>query len=188
MIDLGWLGQIAFTWEFFLAVLSIVLIDLVLAGDNAIVIALAARNLPRHLQYKAIFWGTFGAIAVRSAMTPIRASIAGAIAAIFMCQVFVNVGMVIGIMPVTGIPLPFMSHGGASLVSLAIGLGIVHRQAEDDEALLGIALLQRVQAGHAGPARPAPRRPKVNDRGYRRLQNGLFKGRVGYMNGFINHR
>ena len=40
-------------------------------------------------------------------------------------QVFVNVGMVIGIMPVTGIPLPFISHGGASLVSIAIGLGII---------------------------------------------------------------
>ena len=51
------------------ALLAIVLIDLVLAGDNAIVIALAARNLPSHLQKKAIVWGTFGAIAVRSLMT-----------------------------------------------------------------------------------------------------------------------
>ena len=51
------------------ALLAIILIDLVLAGDNAIVIALAARNLPRHLQRKAIVWGTAGAIIVRSAMT-----------------------------------------------------------------------------------------------------------------------
>jgi YjbE family integral membrane protein len=51
------------------ALLAIILIDLVLAGDNAIVIALAARNLPAHLQRKAILWGTFGAIAVRSLMT-----------------------------------------------------------------------------------------------------------------------
>lgn len=51
------------------ALLAIILIDLVLAGDNAIVIALAARNLPQHLQKKAILWGTVGAIAVRSAMT-----------------------------------------------------------------------------------------------------------------------
>jgi len=51
------------------ALLAIVLIDLVLAGDNAIVIALAARNLPSHLQKRAIVWGTFGAIAVRSVMT-----------------------------------------------------------------------------------------------------------------------
>ncbi len=36
MIDLGWLGHIAFSWEFFVAVASIVLIDLVLAEDNAV--------------------------------------------------------------------------------------------------------------------------------------------------------
>ena len=51
------------------ALMAIVLIDLVLAGDNAIVIALAARSLPKHLQKKAIVWGTVGAIVVRSAMT-----------------------------------------------------------------------------------------------------------------------
>ena len=51
------------------ALLAIILIDLVLAGDNAIVIALAARSLPAHLQRKAIVWGTVGAIVVRSAMT-----------------------------------------------------------------------------------------------------------------------
>ena len=48
---------------------TIILIDLVLAGDNAIVIALAARNLPPPLQKKAIMWGTVGAIVVRSVMT-----------------------------------------------------------------------------------------------------------------------
>lgn len=51
------------------ALLAIILIDLVLAGDNAIVIALAARSLPAHLQKKAIVWGTVGAIVVRSVMT-----------------------------------------------------------------------------------------------------------------------
>ncbi|WP_298930610.1 TerC family protein [uncultured Ramlibacter sp.] len=51
------------------ALLAIVLIDLVLAGDNAIVIALAARSLPKEHQKKAIVWGTVGAIVVRSAMT-----------------------------------------------------------------------------------------------------------------------
>jgi len=51
------------------ALLAIILIDLVLAGDNAIVIALAARSLPAHLQKKAILWGTVGAIGVRSLMT-----------------------------------------------------------------------------------------------------------------------
>ena len=50
------------------ALLAIVLIDLVLAGDNALVIGLAARNLPRQAQRKVIFWGTFVAIAVRALM------------------------------------------------------------------------------------------------------------------------
>ena len=51
------------------ALLAIVLIDLVLAGDNAIVIALAAKSLPAHLQKKAIVWGTVGAVVVRAVMT-----------------------------------------------------------------------------------------------------------------------
>ena len=57
------------TTEFLSALAAIVLIDLVLAGDNAIVIALAARNLPKAQQRKAILWGTVGAIAVRSSLT-----------------------------------------------------------------------------------------------------------------------
>ena len=55
--------------EFFSALLAIIMIDLVLAGDNAIVIALAARNLPPTQRQKAIVWGTVGAIVVRTAMT-----------------------------------------------------------------------------------------------------------------------
>lgn len=58
-----------FSPEFLSALAAIVVIDLVLAGDNAIVIALAARNVPKHLQKKAIAWGTIGAIVVRSSMT-----------------------------------------------------------------------------------------------------------------------
>jgi YjbE family integral membrane protein len=58
-----------FSTPWWTALLAIILIDLVLAGDNAIVIALAARNLPPHLQKKAIMWGAFGAIAVRTVMT-----------------------------------------------------------------------------------------------------------------------
>ncbi len=58
-----------FSPEFMSALAAIVVIDLVLAGDNAIVIALAARNVPKHLQKKAIAWGTIGAIVVRSSMT-----------------------------------------------------------------------------------------------------------------------
>ena len=47
------------------------------------------------------------------------------VAAMLLFQLVVNVGMVIGIMPITGIPLPFISHGGASLISIALALGIL---------------------------------------------------------------
>ena len=58
-----------FSVNWWSALAAIILIDLVLAGDNAIVIALAARRLPAQLQRRAIIWGTVGAIVVRSAMT-----------------------------------------------------------------------------------------------------------------------
>jgi YjbE family integral membrane protein len=47
------------------AFLAIILIDIVLAGDNALVIGMAANRLPVHLRRKAIFWGSFGAVAIR---------------------------------------------------------------------------------------------------------------------------
>jgi YjbE family integral membrane protein len=58
-----------FSIEFFTALLSIVVIDLVLAGDNAIVIGLAARKLPKDQQKKVIIWGTIGAIIIRAIAT-----------------------------------------------------------------------------------------------------------------------
>ena len=57
-----------FSAAFLSALFAIVLIDLVLAGDNALIIGLVARNLPRQTQRKVIFWGTFGAIAARGLM------------------------------------------------------------------------------------------------------------------------
>ncbi len=48
-----------------LAVGQIILIDILLGGDNAIVIAMACRNLPRHHRIRGILWGTFGAIGIR---------------------------------------------------------------------------------------------------------------------------
>ena len=56
---------------------------------------------------------------------PFGMMFASGLASMILFQVVVNLGMVIGIMPITGIPLPFISHGGASLISLAIGLGIL---------------------------------------------------------------
>lgn len=61
--------------EFLSALAAIVLIDLVLAGDNAIVIALAARNLPAALQRRAVIWGCLGAVAVRACMTLVVVSL-----------------------------------------------------------------------------------------------------------------
>jgi YjbE family integral membrane protein len=57
-----------FSAAFFSALLAIVLIDLVLAGDNALIIGLVARNLPKESQRQVILWGTFGAIAIRALM------------------------------------------------------------------------------------------------------------------------
>lgn len=51
--------------------------------------------------------------------------LAGGLAAIFLAQAGINIGMNLGVAPITGIPLPFVSYGGASLISLAFGLGLV---------------------------------------------------------------
>ena len=51
--------------EFWIAVGQIILIDILLGGDNAVVIALASRRLPEAQRKQAIFWGMFGAIALR---------------------------------------------------------------------------------------------------------------------------
>jgi len=58
-----------FSAEALSALIAIIIIDLVLAGDNAIVIALVARGLPQHLRRKTIIWGTVGAVGIRAAMT-----------------------------------------------------------------------------------------------------------------------
>lgn len=56
---------------------------------------------------------------------PFGVAFASGMASMLLFQLVVNVGMVIGIMPITGIPLPFVTHGGASLISLALGLGVL---------------------------------------------------------------
>jgi YjbE family integral membrane protein len=55
--------------QFWAALLTIIGIDIVLSGDNAVVIALASRSLPAHQRKKAIFWGSFAAIAMRVTLT-----------------------------------------------------------------------------------------------------------------------
>jgi len=67
--DFGWLGWISFDWTFVSALLSIILIDLVLAGDNAVVIALAVRNLPGKQKRWGIILGAGAAVLLRVVCT-----------------------------------------------------------------------------------------------------------------------
>ena len=59
------------------------------------------------------------------ARDPFGMLLGGGIAAMLVFQILVNVGMAISLMPVTGIPLPFISHGGSSLVSICFALGVL---------------------------------------------------------------
>ena len=56
---------------------------------------------------------------------PFTLALSGGLAGMLLFQMIVNIGMVLGVMPITGIPLPFVTHGGASLISAALGLGIL---------------------------------------------------------------
>jgi len=83
-----------------------------------------------------ILWRTLR-IAERSRDTLGRLLVAG-VAAIILFQAVINVGMNLGLLPVTGLPLPFVSYGGSSLITLMIGMGLVesvairHRKLEFD--------------------------------------------------------
>jgi len=71
--------------------------------------------------------------------------IAGGILAMLMFQVFVNVGMTIGIMPITGVPLPLMSYGGSSVIVTFVAIGLlqsIYIQARMTSAGKGRALVQ----------------------------------------------
>lgn len=59
------------------------------------------------------------------ARDPFGTLIASGVVAMLVFQILVNVGMAISLMPVTGIPLPFISHGGSSLVSICFALGVL---------------------------------------------------------------
>jgi YjbE family integral membrane protein len=68
-VDLGQLGEISVSWDFFAAFMSIVLIDLILAGDNAVVIAAAVRTLPRKQRQRGILLGAGAAVVLRVVLT-----------------------------------------------------------------------------------------------------------------------
>lgn len=66
-----------------------------------------------------------GLMIAASGATQFGRLLAGAISMIFFTYSFVNMGMVSGILPVVGVPLPFMSYGGTALVTLGVGVGIL---------------------------------------------------------------
>ncbi len=68
-MDLGVLGQIHFTWDFLIGFLSIILVNLVLSGDNAFVIAMAVKSLPGKQRMKGIAFGVGAAIVLRVVLT-----------------------------------------------------------------------------------------------------------------------
>jgi YjbE family integral membrane protein len=68
-VDLGSLGAVSFDLSFLSALISIIVIDLVLAGDNAVVIAMAVRSLPKEQRIKGIFYGAAAAVLLRVVLT-----------------------------------------------------------------------------------------------------------------------
>ena len=86
----------------------------------ALVLSLYALLIWRALRILTMAKNLYGAL------------IAGGIVAMLMFQVFVNVGMTIGIMPITGVPLPLMSYGGSSVIITFLAIGLlqsIHVQA-----------------------------------------------------------
>jgi rod shape determining protein RodA len=66
-----------------------------------------------------------GLVIAAEASTVFSRLLAGAITLSFFTYAFVNMGMVSGILPVVGVPLPFISYGGTAMVTLGLGLGIL---------------------------------------------------------------
>src|SRR5574338_59761 len=93
-------------------IFTVVAEELGLVG-GLVLLALFALLIWRIL---AIGWG---------ARDRLGAMVAAGIGSMLLFQIMVNIGMVIGIMPVTGIPLPFITYGGSSLISLLFGMGIL---------------------------------------------------------------
>jgi rod shape determining protein RodA len=79
----------------------------------AFVLSLYALLIWRALRILTMAKDLFGAL------------LAGGIVAMLLFQVFVNVGMTLGIMPITGIPLPLMSYGGSSVISTLLAIGLL---------------------------------------------------------------
>jgi rod shape determining protein RodA len=96
----------------------------------ALVLSLFALLIWRSLRILTMSKNLYGAL------------IAGGITAMLMFQIFVNVGMTIGIMPITGVPLPLLSYGGSSVLVTFMALGLlqsIHAQAREVAAAKGLS-------------------------------------------------
>ena len=96
----------------------------------ALVLSLFALLIWRSLRILTMSKNLYGAL------------IAGGITAMLMFQTFVNVGMTIGIMPITGVPLPLLSYGGSSVLVTFMALGLlqsIHAQAREVAAAKGLS-------------------------------------------------
>jgi rod shape determining protein RodA len=82
-----------------------------------------AGNLVLLVLYLLLIWR--GLRIAANAPTLFARLLAGAITMIYFTYAFVNMGMVSGIVPVVGVPLPFMSYGGTALLTLGLGAGIL---------------------------------------------------------------
>ena len=95
----------------------------------ALVLSLFALLIWRSLRILTMSKNLYGAL------------IAGGITAMLMFQIFVNVGMTIGIMPITGVPLPLLSYGGSSVLVTFLAIGLlqsIHAQAREVTAAKGL--------------------------------------------------
>jgi YjbE family integral membrane protein len=68
-MDFGILGYVTFDWEFLSGLISVIIVNVVLSGDNAVVIAMAVRSLPRSQRQKGIILGAAGAVLLRIVFT-----------------------------------------------------------------------------------------------------------------------
>jgi rod shape determining protein RodA len=93
------------------------------------------------LLYGLLIWRTLGVLVMSKDL--FGSLIAAGIAAMLMFQVFVNVGMTIGIMPITGVTLPLMSYGGSSVITTLLAVGLlqsIYVQARASASLKGRVL------------------------------------------------
>ena len=98
----------------------------------AIVLSLFALLIWRCLRILTMAKNLYGAL------------IAGGVTAMLMFQLIVNAGMNVGLMPITGVPLPLMSYGGSSVLSTFLAIGLlqsVYAQARETQAAKGRELL-----------------------------------------------